>query len=612
MSTRISVRGSSSWLKGVLSATGLAWKAGPDSVTLLTLLTVMAAVLPVGMAWLTKMTIDSIVVGDDVIPLAVALAVAGLLYGLVPNANRFLRAELERATGVLAQGRLYTAVNALPGLARFEDPAFLDRLRLASQFGGRTPAQLLDGTLGLFGGVLTISGLLGSLFTLYPLLAGVALTGTVPMLIAEIALARRRAALMWGLEPAQRREFFYGQLLSDAEAAKEVRLFGLGAFLRDRMLSERRQADVQRRRLDRRELLVQSVLAALAAAISGAGVVFVVAATTAGGLGVGDVSMFLLAMTGVQSGVAGLVAQAAGAHQQLLLFRHFQDVETVEPDLAAPERLTVTLPLQTAIELRDVWFRYSPEHPWILRGVNLVIPRGKAVALIGRNGSGKSTIVKLLCRFYDPERGSVFWDGTDIRMLDPAELRKRIGAVFQDFMAYHLSAAENIGLGDLSLMADQERIEEAARRAGVHDELSALPRGYDTLLTRIFADNADKDDPTTGVFLSGGQWQRVALARAMLGEDHDLLILDEPSSGLDAEAEHEIHVMLKEHRRGRTSLLISHRLGAVRDADSLVVLDGGQVVEQGTHDELMRKGGVYTRLFTLQASRYQGEQMEVG
>lgn len=612
MSTRISILGSSSWLKGVLSATGLAWKAGPVSVTLLTLLTALAAVLPVGMAWLTKMTIDSIVVGDDVIPLAVALAVAGLLYGLVPNVSRFLRAELERATGVLAQGRLYTAVNALPGLARFEDPAFLDRLRLASQFGGRTPAQLVDGTLSLFGGVLTVSGLLGSLFTLYPLLAGVVLTGAVPMLIAEVALSRRRAALMWGLEPTQRREFFYSQLLSDAEAAKEIRLFGLGAFLRDRMLSERRHADVQRRRLDRRELFVQSALGALAAAISGAGVVFVVAATRDGSLGIGDVSMFLLAMTGVQSGVASLVAQAAGAHQQLLLFRHFQDVETAEPDLPTPGRLTATPPLLTAIELRDVWFRYSPEHPWILRGVNLVIPRGKAVGLIGRNGSGKSTIVKLLCRFYDPERGSILWDGTDIRMLDPAELRKRIGAVFQDFMAYHLSAAENIGLGDLSLMADQGRVEQAARRAGVHDELSALPRGYDTLLTRIFADNSDKNDPATGIFLSGGQWQRVALARAMLGEDHDLLILDEPSSGLDAEAEHEIHVMLKEHRRGRTSLLISHRLGAVRDADSLVVLDGGKVVEQGTHDELMRKGGVYTRLFTLQASRYRGEQMEVG
>ncbi|RJL32251.1 ATP-binding cassette domain-containing protein [Bailinhaonella thermotolerans] len=261
-------------------------------------------------------------------------------------------------------------------------------------------------------------------------------------------------------------------------------------------------------------------------------------------------------------------------------------------------------PLRRGIEVRDLWFRYSPEHPWVLRGVDFEIPAGGSVGLVGRNGSGKSTLVKLLCRFYDPVRGAILWDGRDLREFEPGAIRERMSAVFQDFMSYDLSAAENIGVGDLTAIDDRARIEEAARAAGVHDKLAALPRGYDTALTRIFFDVSD-DDPSTGVILSGGQWQRLALARALVRGGRDLLILDEPSSGLDAQAEHEIHTSLKLHGRDRTRLLISHRLSAVRDADLLVVLDEGRITEQGDHASLMRAGGVYADLFTLQAAGYQ-------
>ena len=196
------------------------------------------------------------------------------------------------------------------------------------------------------------------------------------------------------------------------------------------------------------------------------------------------------------------------------------------------------------------------------------------------------------------------------RDMDPAELRQRIGGVFQDYMEYDLSAAENIGLGDLERAGDRAAIERAAGKAGIHDKLASLPRGYDTMLTRTFvgATESENPDPETGVVLSGGQWQRLAIARALLRDERDLLILDEPSAGLDAEAEYEVHRTLRGYRRGRTSLLISHRLGAVRDADTLVVLDGGQVVEQGTHAELMAAGGVYASLFSKQASGYQAPE----
>lgn len=189
------------------------------------------------------------------------------------------------------------------------------------------------------------------------------------------------------------------------------------------------------------------------------------------------------------------------------------------------------------------------EDPVFLDRLNMAQRAGMSVAFVGRNGAGKSTLVKLLCRFYDPDRGRIAWDGVDLRDMDPADLRHRISAVFQDYMAYELSARENIALGDLALAAD-EALETAASRAGIHDALRALPKGYDTLLTRTYLDLADRDDPQTGVLLSGGQWQRVALARALLRGQRDLVILDEPSSGLDAQAEYEIHCGLRAHRDG--------------------------------------------------------------
>jgi ATP-binding cassette subfamily B protein len=236
--------------------------------------------------------------------------------------------------------------------------------------------------------------------------------------------------------------------------------------------------------------------------------------------------------------------------------------------------------------------------------VDLVIPAGTAVAVAGRNGAGKSTIVKLLCRLYDPTRGAILWDGVDLRELDVSSLRDRCGVLFQDFMAYDLSAAENIAVGDLSQMDDRAAIEAAAVRAGAHDALVQLPDGYRTMLTRTYFGEQDREDPATGVVLSGGQWQRVALARTILRQRRDLLILDEPSSGLDARAESEVHRQVTAYRQGGTSVLVSHRLGAVRTADTIVVLDDGRIVEQGPHRRLVSDGGLYADLFALQAEGY--------
>jgi ATP-binding cassette subfamily B protein len=420
-------------------------------------------------------------------------------------------------------------------------------------------------------------------------------------------MSRRRADLEWRATPQTRRQFFYSRLITDQTAAKEVRLFGLGDWLRGRRLRELRSIHTDEGALERKNLSIQGLLALLAAVVSGGGLIWTVQQAAAGRLSIGDVTMFAMAVVGVQGAVSGIVMKLADAYQSLLTFGHYEQIVTAGPDLPLAAAPVPTPALRDGIEVRDVWFRYDEAHPWVLRGISLFIPARTSAALIGLNGAGKSTLVKLICRLYDPERGAVLWDGVDIRDMNPAELRRRIGAVFQDYMAYDLTAAENIGIGDLPRLGDRDAIEGAARRAGVHERLAGLPSGYDTLLSRIFFSTKDRDNPDTGVILSGGQWQRLALARGLMRADRELLILDEPSSGLDAEAEHAIHQRLLAMRGGSTSLLISHRLGSVRDADRIFVLSGGQIVEQGTHQELMKLAGEYHRLFGLQASGYQDE-----
>ncbi|GGQ75151.1 ABC transporter ATP-binding protein [Couchioplanes azureus] len=590
----------------LLRAVALVRRAAPASLVLSLVVSVAAAAVPVAVAWLTKVVLDGVSRGSGGPALrttAVLLAIASAMVLILPELLQYLRARLSRAASALAQDRLLAAVLRLPGLAPFENPAFLDRLRLARQAAGSAPDATVDGAVGLLRSMLVVGGFVGSLAVLSPVMTLVVAAAALPALWAQLALAGHRATAMARMTPVVRREIFYGELLLDVQAAKEIRLFGTGRFLRSRVRRLRADTDARHRRMDRADLLTQGGLTLLAAAIAGGGLVWAVLAAGSGRLTVGDVSMFVAAVAGVQGGLAGAVRDLGSTRQHLLLFRHYLDVVDAEP---GPEPPAAAAPpaLRHGIELHDVWFRYADDHPWILRGVDLFIPAGAAVALVGQNGAGKSTLVKLLCRLYEPTRGRILWDGVDVRDIPVAALRERMSAVFQDFMRYDLSARENIALGDLDALDDPQRIRRAARRAGVDRTVAGLPRGYDTLLTRSFFDGSDGGDPDPGVVLSGGQWQRLALARAMLRDGRDLLILDEPSAGLDPAAEHEIHVGLRAHRQGRTSLLISHRLGVLRDADRIVVLADGRIAEQGRHDELVAAGGRYAELFRLQAGPY--------
>ena len=612
-------------LRGVAAALALAWSTGWYLPVAFALLTLIQAVSPVVAAWLTKSVLDAIT-GDPatgyVLGLGLGLAATGLVATLAPFASRYVIDEMSRRVGLLSQDRLFSSVERFTGLARFEDPAFLDQIRLAHQSGGETPTNVTSSVFSVIGAVVTIGGFLVSLLVISPVMSLVVLFAALPALFVELRLSRARAGMMWNLGPIERREFFFRDLLSNVQAAKEIRLFGAGPYLRGRMADDRRESNAQNRRMDQRGLSAQTLLGILSAVVAGGGLVWAVLAAVEGRLTVGDLTLFVAAVGGVQGALTQLVQDITFAHNQLLMFDHYLKVVGTGPDLVVPARARPVPALRKGIEFRGVWFRYSPEHPWVLRDVDLVIPHGESLGLVGRNGAGKSTFVKLLCRMYDPEHGAVLWDGVDLRDIDPAELRRRIGAVFQDYMEYDLTAAENIGLGDVDVLTGaapesasdggRDLIRAAAEHAGADPIVENLPRGYDTLLTRMFFDvSDDEDDAQLGVPLSGGQWQRLALARAYLRGQRDLLILDEPSSGLDAEAEHEIHAGLRTHRRGRTSLLISHRLGTVREAERIAVLDEGRVAEVGSHDQLLAEDGLYAHLYRIQARGYQDSEAAV-
>ena len=611
-------------------ALALSWASGPFLVSGLAVLSVGAGLIPPVTAWLQRSVLDALVViagpGGHrslgirtVIVVVLAIGGAGIGAAVVPKAQAYLQASLQRVAKITMYDRMYAVVASWPGIGRFESPDFADKLQLATQLAQNSVGTMLTSTLGSIQALVTAVSFLAMLVVLNPVLATAITAIEVLAIVASLVNAGRQAELRLMTSSRSRRVLSFGRLLSNPEAAKEVRLFGIGGYLRGRMRAELRTIATAERALDRRLLWAESGLALVSAGAVAAGLVWVVVRVAATVLPVGDVMLYIMAALGLQGAMNQIASDFGGLTQVLMMFSAYGDVVSAPPDLPVAACPRSPGPLSHRLTVDDVWFRYDEAHPWVLRGISLEIPAGAHVAFVGLNGSGKSTLVKLLCRLYDPVGGGIFWDGTDLRDLDPVALRQRITGVFQDFVSYELTAAENIGLGHVEALDDRAEILRAARLAGADADVARLPEGYDTMLSRLFfrgqpgpgrsrtAERATPDQASAaGVLLSGGQRQRLALARALMRADRDVLIVDEPTAHLDAEAEYAINRRLAEVRDGRTCVLISHRLSAVRDADQIFVLSEGKVIESGTHPELMAVGGHYERLYSLQAAGYAG------
>jgi ATP-binding cassette subfamily B protein len=301
------------------------------------------------------------------------------------------------------------------------------------------------------------------------------------------------------------------------------------------------------------------------------------------------------AIGGASTNIQTLFNTFSGIADQALYLNDLLEFFKVQPRVQSkPNALPAPRPIRQGFEFRNVSFAYPGTSRLVLEGLNFRLERDERIALIGENGQGKTTIVKLITRLYDPTDGQILLDGIDLREYDLEDLSREIGVIFQDFMRYEMTAAENIGVGRIEERDDLFRIAEAARKSGAHQLIQELPEGYRQMLGRRFEG---------GVDLSGGQWQKIALARAYL-RDAQVLILDEPTASLDARAEHEVFERFAELTRGKMALLISHRFSTVRMADRILVLENGKIIEEGSHHELMLLGGRYSQMFELQASSY--------
>jgi ATP-binding cassette subfamily B protein len=320
----------------------------------------------------------------------------------------------------------------------------------------------------------------------------------------------------------------------------------------------------------------------------------------AGRLTLGDLTLYTTAAQSVQNSIQGILSGFSNMYEHNLYLSNLFELMATESKLTAPSSpAPMPEPFRGEIRFDHVSFAYPEAKENALSDLSFTVSPGETLAIVGRNGAGKTTLFKLICRLYDPIEGRILIDGLDIRDYDPEALRSQIGAMFQDYVTYQATAAENIGLGNLSHVSDREAIERAGREGGADSLISTLPAGYDTALGKWF---------DSGVNLSGGEWQKVALARAFM-RDARILLLDEPTSALDAQAEYELFERLRSLTRGKTAVYISHRFSTVRRADRILFLEHGRLVEQGTHEQLMRLNGRYARLFRLQASAYTGEEI---
>jgi ATP-binding cassette subfamily B protein len=574
----------------------LVWRSSRPMTIALGAITVIGALVPLGVAYVGKRIVDAVVAHARaatlhwvVVELVLVIALAAVQRGL-----GLMRSLLGARLGIDINVTILEKALGLD-LRFFEDPDFYDKLTRARREASSRPIALVTESFGLVQSLITLVGY-GVLLVQFSGWAVLALcAATVPATIAEMRFSKLAFKIRNWRSPESRRLLYLEYVLANDEHAKEVKLFGLGPMLleRYRKLSEDFYAQDK-------GLYVKRAGWTQALSLVGTGTFYGAYAAmallaAAGKLTLGNMTMYVVAFRQGQQAFQSALGAIGDMYEHNLYMSNLWDYLKIGPAAAPFSRAVTAAGASTGIVLEDVGFRYPGKETWALRHVNLEIPKGASLALVGENGAGKTTLVKLLTRLYEATEGRILLDGRDVRDWDPGELRRRFGVLFQDFNQYQLRVRENVGFGSVDHLDDVPRIERAVEQGGAREVVAALTGGLEAPLGRWFQNGSE---------LSGGQWQKVALARAFMREEADMLVLDEPTASLDAEAEHAVFERFRELAQGRTTIVISHRFPTVRMASQIVVLDGGAVVETGTHDELVARGGKYARMFALQAQGY--------
>ena len=605
MSTRISVRKKIKNVFRIDRAFRFVWRASPGWTVLNTFLAILQGLLPLLSLYLIKLIVDTItsavqsdyseVVFREIVFL-VALATGA---ALVQAAFSRLTAYATEAQSVTVTDYVYDVMHKKSvslDLAYYENPQYFDTLHRAQQEGPYRPTRIVSGLNQVGQSFVVLAGMVGLLFTFHWSAAILLFVSTLPGLWVQLLFARKNYCWQKEVTPLERRASYYSEILTGDMFAKEIRLFGLGSFFSTGFNLLRRKIRKERLSLARHRSIADFFSQGFALFILMGCFLYIGDQTLKGVITIGAMVMYFQAFQRGLTSLKNLLQYLAWLYEDNLFVAHFftfLDIDNSIVDTKNP----VSLPRgnRASITFNNVSFKYPGVREDVLKGVSFEIHPGEVIALVGANGAGKSTIVKLLCRLYDPKDGEIYFDQINYKQLSAKDLRKRISAVFQDFVQYSLSVRNNIKLGDIDSDRSSKELESAAAKAGIEDVILKLPNGYETILGKQFA---------KGEELSYGEWQRLVVARAFY-KDASLVILDEPSSSLDIDSEFELFQNFKHLISGKSALIISHRFSTVKIADRVLVLEKGKIVETGSHNELMRIRGRYFEMYTKQTKWFE-------
>jgi ATP-binding cassette subfamily B protein len=582
-------------------AVALVWSTSRSLTLALFALTLVAGLLPGGIAWVGKLIVDAVVAAMDApdhdpsIALKWVAVEAGLIVFMaaiqrgLDVVNSLLRAQLGHNVNVLILNKALDL-----SLSHFEDPTFYDRMTQARREASSRPLSLVQRSFGLVQNVIALSTYAVLLIRLSPWAVGLLALAAIPAFIAEAQFAGQAFRLFRWRTPEKRKQAYLEVVVAREDYAKEVKLLRIGPLLVQRYQDIYESLYAEDRNLTLRRGLWGFLLGLLSTAALYGAYVWIALRAMGRLISLGDMTMYLMLFKQGQSAFAAILRAVGGMYEDNLYLANlnaFLDEPVTRKDGTHSKGTTPG----DGIRFEDVWFAYPDSEEPTIRGVDLHIAPGTKLALVGHNGSGKTTLIKLLTRLYRPTKGRILLDGLDLNDWQEEALRQRVGVIFQDFVKYQLTVGENIGVGDVEHIEDREAQAKAAELGMAAPFVKDLPAGLDTQLGRWFKDGRE---------LSIGQWQKVALSRAFMADDADILVLDEPTSAMDAEAEAEIFERVRAMTDQQLAILISHRFSTARMADDIVVLEDGQVLEHGNHDTLMAAKGRYERLFTLQAAGY--------
>jgi ATP-binding cassette subfamily B protein len=580
----------------------IVWESGPAVVASGIILRLLVAVLPLGLLAVTKLIIDAIVhtvqTPGHVVPrhfwwLVAAEFSLAVLGSLLSRTIDFLDALLADKYTRYVSIRVMKHASELD-LTAYEDPIFYDRLERA-----RVQATDRLGMIQSIGRLIqqTVTAISLSIYIIAysPWLLLLLVAGVLPAFLGESHFAFLGYAKNFRQTPIRRQLDYLRVLGGSKEAAKELKLFGLKNFLTERFTGLWDQIYEENVDLSRRRLIAGALLSLLGTVGYYSAYVYVIWRALIGAISIGTLTALTGAIVQVSSNIQQIFSTLSGIADQALFLTDLLAFFEMQPTIRSkPNALPAPRPITRGFEFRNVSFCYPGTSRLVLDRLNFQLCPGERVALIGENGQGKTTIVKLITRLYDPTEGQILLDGVDLREYDLEDLYREIGVIFQDFMRYELTARENIAVGKIEQVGDLHLLQNAAFKSLAHEVVEKLPSRYEQMLGRRFEG---------GVDLSGGEWQKMALARAYL-RDAQLLILDEPTASLDARSECEVFQRFSELTAGKMALFISHRFSTVRMADRIVVLENGRIAEEGSHDELASLGGRYAEMFEMQAASY--------